>query len=345
MVLAAVEPGNGAARADEAELDRLREPARGALKASCGRCHDHARPTARPEVIKNYDLQEPDWSARVTDVQMDHMVGQLRGLPHAPGKSGHRPEVPRRRARSPLRAGHGAGGRPSGGLEPETMRAPGPTALWRTLVTDTAERADAGARLALEREGVHRLDREAAAVLLTAVLCLTLIQFFGRPGVLETWRHLSTALHLESIMRNLERFLFPEGPQARFHARVFWAAGRALGLLVIPAAVVALVLRRPLADFGLRTRGILPHLRLYLALLGLITPAVVIASYTQPFQATYPFYRLAPGEPLWPNFWLWELLYASQFVGIEFFFAASSSTGSSAGWATPRSGCLWCRTP
>lgn len=199
------------------------------------------------------------------------------------------------------------------------MRAPGPTALWRTLVTDTAERADAGARLALEREGVHRLDREAAAVLLTAVLCLTLIQFFGRPGVLETWRHLSTALHLESIMRNLERYL-SEGPQARFHARVFWAAGRALGLLVIPAAVVALVLRRPLADFGLRTRGILPHLRLYLALLGLITPAVVIASYTQPFQATYPFYRLAPGEPLWPNFWLWELLYASQFVGIEFFF-------------------------
>ena len=156
-------------------------------------------------------------------------------------------------------------------------------------------------------------------MLLTAVLCLTLIQFFGRPGVLETWRHLSTALHLESIMRNLERYL-SEGPQARFHARVFWAAGRALGLLVIPAAVVALVLRRPLADFGLRTRGILPHLRLYLALLGLITPAVVIASYTQPFQATYPFYRLAPGEPLWPNFWLWELLYASQFVGIEFFF-------------------------
>ena len=224
------------------------------------------------------------------------------------------------------------------------MRAPGPTALWRTLVTDTAERADAGARLALEREGVHRLDREAAAVLLTAVLCLTLIQFFGRPGVLETWRHLSTALHLESIMRNLERYL-SEGPQARFHARVFWAAGRALGLLVIPAAVVALVLRRPLADFGLRTRGILPHLRLYLALLGLITPAVVIASYTQPFQATYPFYRLAPGEPLWPNFWLWELLYASQFVGIEFFFRGflvhglKRRMGYAAVWV------CWCRTP
>ena len=203
--------------------------------------------------------------------------------------------------------------------DPETMRASRPAVLWRTLVTDTAERADAGARLALERDGVHRLDREAGAVLLTAVLCLTLIQFFGRPGVLETWRHLASALQLDSTMASLHRWL-NQGPEARFHARVFWAAARALGLLVIPAAVVVLVLRRPLTDFGLRTRGILPHAWMYLALLALITPAVVIASFTQPFQATYPFYRLAPGEPLWPNFWLWELLYASQFVGIEFFF-------------------------
>ena len=83
MVLAAVGAATGAARADEAELDRLREPARDALKASCGRCHDHARPTARPEALRIFDLQEPDWSARVTDVQMDHMVGRFEGF-HMP---------------------------------------------------------------------------------------------------------------------------------------------------------------------------------------------------------------------------------------------------------------------
>lgn len=199
------------------------------------------------------------------------------------------------------------------------MRATGPTALWRSIVTETAERADAGARLALERDGARRLDREAGVVLLTAVLCLTLIQFFGRPGVLEHWRHLCAALHLETVFRHLEGYLL-DGREGRFHARVFWAAARALTLLVIPAAVVTLVLRRPLGDFGLRTRGILPHLWLYLTMLLLIAPAVVIASYTEPFQATYPFYRVEPGERLWPNFWLWELLYASQFVGIEFFF-------------------------
>ncbi|HEY1334619.1 MAG TPA: type II CAAX endopeptidase family protein [Myxococcaceae bacterium] len=199
------------------------------------------------------------------------------------------------------------------------MRTSRPAVLWRTLVTDTAESADAGARLALEREGVRRLDREAATVLLTALLCLTLIQFFGRPGSLDAWRQLAAPFHLDSSVTSLSHWL-GVGPEARFHARVFWAVARGLGLLVIPGAVVVLVLHRPLGDFGLRTRGILPHVWMYLALLALITPAVVIASYTRPFQETYPFYRLANGEPLWPKFWLWELLYASQFVGIEFFF-------------------------
>jgi len=199
------------------------------------------------------------------------------------------------------------------------MRARGPAELWRTVVTDTAERVDAGARLALEREGAKRLDREVAAVLLTAILCLVLIQFFGRPGVLDSWRHLLAALRLDHLYDELHRWLF-QGPQARFHARVFWAVFRALGFLVIPAAVVVGVLRRPLSDFGVRVQGILPHGWMYLALLMLIGPAVVIASYTQPFQATYPFYRVDAGERLWPNFWLWELLYATQFVGIEFFF-------------------------
>jgi len=199
------------------------------------------------------------------------------------------------------------------------MRIPGPAELWRSVVTETAERADADSRLALERHGSRRLDREAGVVLLTAVLCLTLIHFFGRPGFLETWRSVCGALHAERFFQWLEGYLL-EGPRSRFHQRVWWAETRALGLLVIPAAVVAGVLRRPLADFGLRIRGILPHVWLYAAMLLLIAPAVIIASYTAPFQATYPFYKVDPGERLWPYFWIWELLYASQFVGIEFFF-------------------------
>ncbi len=82
VVLAAVGAATPAPR-DETALDRLREPAREALKASCGRCHDHARPTALPRALQIFDLRENDWSARVTDVQMDHMVARFDGF-HMP---------------------------------------------------------------------------------------------------------------------------------------------------------------------------------------------------------------------------------------------------------------------
>jgi len=59
------------------ELARLKEDAREALRPSCGRCHDHGQPTARPAALRIFDLQEADWSARVTDEQMDHMVGRF----------------------------------------------------------------------------------------------------------------------------------------------------------------------------------------------------------------------------------------------------------------------------
>ncbi len=38
------------------------------------------------------------------------------------------------------------------------------------------------------------------------------------------------------------------------------------------------------------------------------------------FQETYPFLGLRPGERLWPRFWVWEALYACQFLALEFFF-------------------------
>src|SRR5678816_1487522 len=65
------------------ELPRLREPAREALRVSCGRCHDRTRSTARPAALRIFDLDERDWSARVTDVQMDHMVERFEGF-HMP---------------------------------------------------------------------------------------------------------------------------------------------------------------------------------------------------------------------------------------------------------------------
>lgn len=191
--------------------------------------------------------------------------------------------------------------------------------LWRNHVTEVAERINAQSRAYLAVTPIARADREAAVVILTALAGLILINFFGRPGNLEVWRALLGALHLRDWADRLQNYLF-EGFEARIHQRTFWAVTRAAGYLGLPLVVIWAVLRAPVSDFGFRVKGILPHARIYAAMLLAIAPAVVAASFTAPFQQTYPFYHLNNDEPLWPRFWLWELLYASQFVTLEFFF-------------------------
>jgi uncharacterized protein len=191
--------------------------------------------------------------------------------------------------------------------------------LWRTHVTEVAARLNAESRAYLAATPVARADREAATVALTGLAGLIFINFFGRPGHLEVYQELLGALHLGTWADRLQGYLV-NGFEGRIHQRIFWSVTRALGYVGIPALVIWRVLRGSVVDYGFRIRGILPHGRIYGAMFLAIAPAVIAASFTTPFQQTYPFYRLNPGEPLWPRLWLWELLYASQFVALEFFF-------------------------
>ncbi len=81
--------GSGARAADGGpDLGALREEAREALRTTCGRCHDHGRPTARPAALRVFDLEQAEWSARITDVQIDHIVERFELF--------HMPEADRR---------------------------------------------------------------------------------------------------------------------------------------------------------------------------------------------------------------------------------------------------------
>ncbi|TMQ14771.1 MAG: CPBP family intramembrane metalloprotease [Deltaproteobacteria bacterium] len=53
-------------------------------------------------------------------------------------------------------------------------------------------------------------------------------------------------------------------------------------------------------------------------LFAAVLPAVAIASTTQAFRHTYPFYRLANRS--YADLVIWEALYALQFLSLEFFF-------------------------
>lgn len=112
----------------------------------------------------------------------------------------------------------------------------------------------------------------------------------------------------------------PDGSDPYWTLKGFawWSGWRFLGYVVLPAAVILLMPGERLRDYFISLRGFFRHLWIYLVLFLLILPAVIIASQTDSFSRTYPFYKLSNRSSF--DFWAWQGLYALQFLSLEFFF-------------------------
>ena len=55
-----------------------REPARAILEQHCGQCHRADQPTANPKALAVYSLNEIDFSARMSNLQLDDALTRLR---------------------------------------------------------------------------------------------------------------------------------------------------------------------------------------------------------------------------------------------------------------------------
>jgi membrane protease YdiL (CAAX protease family) len=124
-----------------------------------------------------------------------------------------------------------------------------------------------------------------------------------------------------------------ESPFWELYQHGWWALSRFLGFFVVPAIVIALRGER-IADHGLAFEGLLEHAWIYALCYAVVFVCVVVVSFDPQFTSYYPFYRQSHRS--WLDFGLWELLYAAQFFGLEFFFrgywlkAARTSMGSHA---------------
>jgi len=152
--------------------------------------------------------------------------------------------------------------------------------------------------------------RKTAVICITAAFCLGMTDWFiqsGRAVMLPGTAAFKAACDLA-------------GGNARLARMVIWAGAILIFYLLLPVLTVKIVLREKLRDYGWRVTGIRADLPLYGGLLAFMLVLVAFFSGTAAFQAQYPFYPPKSGEPLWPAFWIWELLYMAQFVAVEFFF-------------------------
>lgn len=183
--------------------------------------------------------------------------------------------------------------------------------LWTQFVVDVRAKVNSEIELGGERRVI--------IILLTAILSLFLIRFAGASN--ET-RWLSSLMELIGFaaLADQLRYALEGSPNAQMNHLVYWAFWRIVGYVILPVLVIRGLLGERVSDFGLRCRGTWAYGRFYLFLLLGIAPLVVLASFHPEFQAKYPFYTFIEGESLWPGFWIWEVLYALQFVSLEFFF-------------------------
>ena len=186
-------------------------------------------------------------------------------------------------------------------------------------VLGTRAQADAEAEEAQREPGVDVLDRQLVVVVLTVMLSLLLLRFLGRPQESQWLTGVLRFIGLETLAGDFHAAMF-EAPDRRFNQRIYWATARLIAYIVIPAISIRLLLRKRIRDFGTSFEGLREHAAPYLVMGAVVLPVIFIASFLPGFARKYPYYPLAPDEPLWPFFIGWELLYGLQFVALEFFY-------------------------
>ena len=173
--------------------------------------------------------------------------------------------------------------------------------LLKKLFWDKWKAIDAEAAEERAKQPVGRYDIRPLVVLVTVCIALTLQEYIGQGRTFVTW--------------------FPEMMEGEYGSLwrfTWWSGWRFLGYVVVPVLAIWAMPGEKLGSYFISLKRFWHHLPIYVGLYLLILPAVIIASRTTSFATTYPFYKLANRSAF--DFWVWEALYALQFVSLEFFF-------------------------
>ncbi len=180
------------------------------------------------------------------------------------------------------------------------------------VFTEPWARIDANDR----SDRVGKVSARAATLItcVTAALMLVILRFVVMDQTFQSHVAQGTIDAAYALSEPLGAWL---DPYHRLLLSLSWVAGSVTCYFVIPALVVRLIFGLKLSDFYLTPREYFRHLPFYALLFLPVGLAVLAVAQTPNFQAHYPFYDHAAG---WQDQVAWELGYALQFFGLEFFF-------------------------
>ena len=151
-------------------------------------------------------------------------------------------------------------------------------------------------------------DFRTTTVFVTSTVLLTVFYYYGKANFYRQHLWLSWD----------EWFGRALGEHAGMAAYAYWGASSLILRVLVPALIIWILLRESPRDYGYRLRGQWRHAGPYLGAYFFMLPFLYWASTQASFQNRYPFY--APAGDGGTTFWLYELFYGLQFVGVEAFF-------------------------
>ena len=198
---------------------------------------------------------------------------------------------------------------------PEVIRS-----LWERWFGGPLRQVDDAARTYQLSPAGRGVDWKTAAVILTAAVCLVIQKYASHPDRLTPYVGFVAALVSGPAARRqvevtLRDWTHTQGP------KLMWGGIAAiLTYTLLPVLLIKCVFRERLVDYGLGLRGVVSDWPVYVGFTAVMTPLVWLFSGEERFQILYPFYHVNSPAEVGAELVRWEVVYALQFVGLEFFF-------------------------
>ena len=191
---------------------------------------------------------------------------------------------------------------------------------WNRWFAEPLRRVEADSLAFRQSDRGRRFDGKTVTVVLVAAVTLTLQNYFGNPAAVIPVLKWVAAVSGDPTAADDAAAVLAEW-HATQTARLTWFALSAFTLYaVVPGLVVVLAFRERLTEYGVGVRGVAADWPVYLLFAAVMVPLVYLCSEFPRFQDVYPFYRVGSADDVGRGFVRWELVYALQFVGLEFFF-------------------------
>ena len=191
--------------------------------------------------------------------------------------------------------------------------------LFRKIFSDTFRNIQLEHEAFIRNSGLQKFNYKILLIAVIACISLSCIEYIGKDdGYYLLIQFLKN--HGFAAFADKARFYIEHQINHQLFSLGYWVAVILFFYILMPILLIKIVFKEKIAEYGFTIGNLFKDYKIYILFFCIMIPIILFFSTTQSFQNRYPFYRMYSGEPLYPNFWIWQILYFNQFIAVEFFF-------------------------